>query len=304
MGFSMIDIPDLGGRCAVVTGANSGIGWHTANGLARAGAFVVLACRDVERGKQAADRIRAGYPRADVDVAEIDLSSMESVRSFAGSWDGSLDLLINNAGVMAPPRYTTTRDGFELQFGTNHLGHFALTGLLLPALLAAPAARVTSVSSLAHHGGTVAVLAANSDKVRYDRKSTYANSKLANLLFSTELQRLAALRGSALTSTAAHPGLSYTGLVTDSQGIGANSLLRLIAPPFVRAVTQSAAHGALPTLYAATLAEPGSYSGPQHLSESRGGVGPARRSKTAQDEKLARELWRVSEELTGLRYAW
>jgi NAD(P)-dependent dehydrogenase (short-subunit alcohol dehydrogenase family) len=296
-------LPDLSCRTALVTGANSGIGWWTARALAAHGARVVLACRDVERGKQAADKIRAVRPSAELDVAHLDLSSMSSVRGFGDAWDGSLDLLINNAGVMAPPKRLTTDDGFELQFGTNHLGHFVLTGLLLPSLLAAPAPRVVTVASVAHHGGTDAVLDGNAVG-RYHPQHTYSNSKLANLLFAGELQRQAAARGLPLVSVAAHPGVSATGLVADPQGMGAKRFVRTVAPPFVKLFTQSALAGARATLYAATLGEPGSYTGPQRLGETRGSIGPARRSTFAQDERLARRLWQVSEEITGFHYPW
>ncbi|MDT4945969.1 MAG: hypothetical protein QOH14_2702 [Pseudonocardiales bacterium] len=296
-------LPDLSCRTALVTGANSGIGWWTARALAAHGARVVLACRDVERGKQAADKIRAVRPSAELDVAHLDLSSMSSVRGFGDAWDGSLDLLINNAGVMAPPKRLTTDDGFELQFGTNHLGHFVLTGLLLPSLLAAPAPRVVTVASVAHHGGTDAVLDGNAVG-RYHPQHTYSNSKLANLLFAGELQRQAAARGLPLVSVAAHPGVSATGLVADPQGMGAKRFVRTIAPLFVKLFTQSALAGARATLYAATLGEPGSYTGPQRLGETRGSIGPARRSTFAQDERLARRLWQVSEEITGFHYPW
>ncbi len=204
---------------------------------------------------------------------------------------------------MTPPRYQQTSDGFELQLGTNHLGHFALTGRLLPSLLAAPAARVVTVSSIAHHRGSAAVLDANPAD-GYDAGAYYGNSKLANLLFALELQRRADSVGAPLTSTAAHPGVSATNLVTSEQGLGSRRLVRVVTPLFLRLVLQSAAAGAEPTLYAATVAEPGSYTGPQRWRESRGPVGPARLSATATDETLAAKLWSLSEDLTGVRYDW
>ncbi len=298
--------PSLAGRVAVVTGANSGIGWQTAKQLAALGARVTLACRDVERGKQAADRIRAAHSRADVDVAELDLANMASVRDFAVSLgaDGQpLDLLVNNAGVVAPPRRSFTADGFERQFGTNHLGHFALTGLLVPALLRAAQPRVVTVSSIAHFDGRADVIDGNAIGP-YRPGHAYANSKLANLLFALELQRRATARDLSLTSTAAHPGLASTGLVRNPDGIGVNSLVRTIGPVLVKAFTQPAAVGARASVYAATVAAPGSYVGPQHFGQSRGPIGPARMSSLARDETLARRLWEVSEELTGLRYPW
>lgn len=298
MSWSPASLPDLTGKVAVVTGGNSGIGFHTARELAGHGATVVLACRDVGAGKEAAARIDG-----DTSVEELDLAAQASVAAFAGRWSGPLDMLVNNAGVMNPPSYRTSADGHELMFGTNHPGHFALTGRLLPALLATPGARVVTVSSLAHHGGSAAVLDANPEE-GYTPEPYYGNTKLANLLFARELQRRAAAAGVALTSTAAHPGISATGLVADPNGMGANRLVRLTAPYFMPVLFQSAAKGANPTLYAATTAEPGSYTGPQRFREQRGPVGPARLSRAARDEELGRRLWQLSEDLTGVRYPW
>lgn len=305
-------LPDLSKRVAIVTGGNSGIGFHVARELAAHGARVVLACRDVGAGREAAERISGGASGGvsgdvvvrDVEVAELDLASMDSVRHFAGGWEGPLDLLVNNAGVMAPPRRAHTRDGFELQFGTNHLGHFVLTGLLLPALLAAEEpSRVVTVSSVAHRNGNESVVDGNASEP-YNPQQTYANSKLANLLFAMQLHRELSGRELPVASTAAHPGVSATGLFSDREGMGANTVMRTMAPAFVRIFTQAAAAGARPVLYAATEAAPGSYTGPQLFGETRGRVGPARLSPQARDEKLARRLWQVSEELTGYRYQW
>jgi NAD(P)-dependent dehydrogenase (short-subunit alcohol dehydrogenase family) len=301
-GWSPADIPSLVGTAAVVTGANSGIGWHTAAELARHGADVTLAVRTLSKGEAAAASMREGATGA-VHVARLDLGSLASVQEFAETWDGPLDLLVNNAGLMAPPRYQQTSDGFELQFGTNHLGHFALTGRLLPALLAAPAARVVTVSSIAHHQGRADVLDANPAE-RYSPSSSYGNSKLANVLFALELQRRASLEGVALTSTAAHPGVASTNLVTSEQGLGAIPGVKQVAPLFLKLMFQSPKAGANPTLYAATAATPGSYTGPQTLRESRGKPGPARLGRLARDESLAGKLWGVSEDLTGVRYDW
>jgi len=303
MAFTPAQLPSLTGRTAVVTGANSGIGWHTAAQLARHGAAVTLGCRRADTGRQAVDRIRAAHPGSRVDVAVLDLASLDSVAAFAEQWQGPLDLLINNAGVMATPQWRPTLDGFELQFGTNHLGHFALTGRLLPALLAAESPRVVTVSSLAHHGGRADVIDGN-PAASYRPQAAYSNSKLANLLFACELQRLAGEHGSRLTSAAAHPGVAATGLIGDSEGFGANPVIRAVAPHVVKVLFQSAAAGANPTLYAATAAAPGSYTGPQWLRESRGPVGPAKLSPLAQDGPLAAKLWDVSEELTGVRPDW
>jgi NAD(P)-dependent dehydrogenase (short-subunit alcohol dehydrogenase family) len=302
MSWSPDDLPSLDGRTAVVTGANSGIGTVTALELARHGAAVTLACRNVESGEKAAARIRdAGG--VDVRVEKLDLSALKSVEEFAGRWRGPLDLLVNNAGVMTPPRYKETSDGFELQFGTNHLGHYALTGRLLPALLAADRPRVVTVSSIAHFRGKADVLDGNPHE-RYRAEAAYANSKLANVLFAFELQRRSAAHGTALTSTAAHPGVSATGLVTSPQGMGSIPGVRLLAPPFLKLLFQSAAAGANPTLYAATAAEPASYTGPQSLRETRGKVGPARLNRLARDEALAAKLWERSGQLTGVIYPW
>jgi NAD(P)-dependent dehydrogenase (short-subunit alcohol dehydrogenase family) len=302
------EMPDLTGTTAVVTGANSGIGFETASALARHGATVTLACRNVASADLAAERIRSGHKDVDVRgvdvrVAELDLSSLASVRRFAEAWQGPLNLLVNNAGVMAPRRWVATTDGFELQFGTNHLGHFVLTGLLLTALNAAASPRVVTVASIAHHRGRADLLDGNPAQT-YRPESAYGNSKLANLLFGAELQRRATAHGSAVTSTMSHPGVSATGLVTNREGMGANPVVRVAAPWVMRVIFQSAAAGANPSLYAATVATPGSYTGPTWLREIRGPVGPARRSALAQDQELASRLWQVSQDLTGVEYRW
>lgn len=298
MSWKPADLPDLTGITAIVTGANSGIGQVTARELAAKGASVVLACRDVDSGRAAAASM-SGSPR----VEALDLASQTSIRDFVGRWEGPVDLLVNNAGVMTPPKYRETEDGFELQYGTNHLGHFALTGLLMPSLLAAPKPRVVTVSSIAHHGGNDSVLAGNPEST-YSPKPCYGNSKLANLLFARELQKRAVAAMSPLTSTAAHPGVSATGLVADPNGMGANRLIRLAAPFVMPIIFQSAAAGANPTLYAATSAEPGSYSGPQRLRESRGPVGAAKLSRYAKDDELGLSLWELSEKQTGVSFAF
>jgi NAD(P)-dependent dehydrogenase (short-subunit alcohol dehydrogenase family) len=298
--WSTSDIPSLVGTTAVVTGANSGIGWHTAAELARHGADVTLAVRNLDKGEAAAARMREGAAGT-LRVARLDLGSLRSVQEFAEAWEGPLGLLVNNAGLMTPPRYRQTEDGHELQFGTNHLGHFALTGRLLPALLAAPESRVVTVASIAHHQGRADVVDGNPAD-RYRPSPAYGNSKLANLLFAFELQRRASLAGVSLTSTAAHPGVASTGLFTSEQGLGSIPGVKQVAPLAARLVLQSSQAGALPTLYAATAATPGSYTGPQSLRESRGKPGPARTSRLARDESLAAKLWSVSEDLTGVRF--
>jgi NAD(P)-dependent dehydrogenase (short-subunit alcohol dehydrogenase family) len=300
MSWTLSQMPDLTGRRALVTGANSGIGFPTALELARAGAAVTLACRKPDQGAAAVDRIRAQLPQASVDFLPLDLASLTSVEQLAQRWEGPLHLLINNAGVMAPPTYQQTADGFELQFGTNHLGHFALTGRLLPHLLEAGDARVVTVASIAHRGGERDVLFGNQGGT-YNAQHAYSNSKLANLLFGQELQRRAQGK---LTSTMAHPGVSSTNLVASRDGMGANAIVRLVGPLVVKVLFQPAAAGALPSLYAAVAAEPGSYSGPQGLREVRGKPGPAALSPVASDAGLAAQLWELSEEWTGVHYAF
>jgi NAD(P)-dependent dehydrogenase (short-subunit alcohol dehydrogenase family) len=297
------EMPSLAGTTAVVTGANSGIGWHTALELARHGAAVTLAVRTKKKGDDTAAHIREAVPDADVRVAELDLGSLESVEAFADSWQGPLGLLVNNAGVMSPPRYRQSTDGYELQFATNHLGHFALTGRLLPSLLAAPSSRVVTVASVAHHSGKATVINANPPK-GYRPSTSYGNTKLANLLFFTELQRRASLAGTSLTSTAAHPGVASTNLVTSEQGLGSIPGVKQIAPLFLRLMFQSPEAGAEASLYAATEAEPGSYTGPQGFRESRGAIGSAKLSPLVGDEELAGKLWEISEEMTGVRFDW
>jgi NAD(P)-dependent dehydrogenase (short-subunit alcohol dehydrogenase family) len=300
VGWTGAQLPDLTGRTALVTGGNSGIGFETAKQLVAHGADVVLACRDAESGARAAQQMTGA---GSVRVRELDLASFASVREFGESWDGPLELLINNAGVMAPPKLTMTVDGFERQFATNHLGHFVLTGLLLRALIASARARVVTVTSITHHGGTEAVLEGNIGEP-YNPQKTYANSKLANLLFALELHRELVAHELPVTSTAAHPGVSATNLFADREGMGGNPLIRTFAPPVMKVVTQSPRAASRAVLYAATEAAPGSYTGPQWLGETRGPIGAAKLSAQAQDEKLARRLWQVSEELTGFRYDW
>lgn len=296
MQWSTTHIGDLSGTRAVVTGANSGIGLETARVLAAHGAEVTIAVRDRAKGEAAAATLDGR-----VQVAELDLASLDSVRAFATRYDAPLDLLVNNAGVMAPPRRQVTADGGELQFGTNHLGHFALTGLLLPRLLEAPAARVTTVSSLAHRQGNGEVVQAN-PAAGYNPSTSYGQSKLANLLFALELQRRAGAAGLALTSTAAHPGVANTNLFVSPDGLGSLWVVRTLGPTLMRLVLPGPESAAEPVLYAATTAPPGSYTGPQRLGESRGPVGPAAMSAYAQDVRLAQRLWERSEELTGVSF--
>ncbi len=299
MSWTPDQIGDLSGTTALVTGANSGIGLVEARELARHGADVVLAVRNTDAGESAAARIRATGATGTVRVEQLDLASQESVHALAERFEGPLDLLVNNAGVMAPPRRRETSDGFELQFGTNHLGHFALTGLLMPHLLEAPAPRVTTVSSIAHHSGDGKVLEGNPAQ-GYNPNTTYGRSKLANLLFALELQRRATAAGSKLTSTAAHPGVSGTNLIASRDGLGSIPVIGTLSQWGVRLFFPSPDKGAEAILFAATEAAPGSYSGPTGFREVRGPVGEARQSTLAQDATLAALLWERSEELTGV----
>ena len=297
MAWTSADLTDLTGTTAIVTGANNGIGFHTARELAAHGAEVVLACRNVAAGEEAAAKM-IGRTR----VEKLDLASQASIADFAARWEGRLDVLINNAGVMQPPTYRTTEDGHELMFGTNHLGHYALTARLLPALQTSSAPRVVTVASIAHHGGDERVVDGNPQQ-HYKPGRDYAQSKLANLLFALELHRRTQASESKLVSVAAHPGVSATHLVASPDGMGANRFIRTFAAPLLPLVFQSAERGADPSLFAATVAEPGSYTGPQRMHESRGPIGPAKLSPYAQDPELAKRLWARTEELTGLPLA-
>jgi NAD(P)-dependent dehydrogenase (short-subunit alcohol dehydrogenase family) len=299
-GWTAADMPPQDGRRAVVTGANSGLGFQVALELARSGARVVLAVRSRERGQEALDRIAREAPDADAELRELDLADLASVREFAAGFDEPLDLLVNNAGVMALPRRQTA-DGFEMQFGTNHLGHFALTGLLLERLLAGNDPRVVTVSSGMHRTGHM-----NFDDLQgergYQRWRAYGQSKLANLLFCLELQRRA---GDSLTSVAAHPGYAATNLQVAGPKIEGSRLRELIGRVGNLLFAQSDSGGARPLLYAATMDVPGaSYVGPGGIGESRGAPKLVGMSKEASDEDTARRLWEVSEELTGVSYAF
>jgi NAD(P)-dependent dehydrogenase (short-subunit alcohol dehydrogenase family) len=294
-------IPDQHGRLAIVTGANSGIGRITARELARAGARVILACRDTVKGDAAAREITAAAPGSQVEASALDLGSLASVRAFAERFlavPGPLELLINNAGVMAPPRRLTT-DGFELQFGTNHLGHFALTGLLIARMSGRPDARVVSVSSGAHRMGRIAFDDLQGDR-KYRRWAAYGQSKLANLLFAFELDRRLRAAGSTICSVAAHPGYAATNL----QSAAAPKLDRMLMSVTNVIMAQSADMGALPTLYAATYPglEGGVYIGPDGLFEQRGHPTQVTARPAAYDQEVAQKLWSVSEDLTNVHF--
>ncbi|MEN8160151.1 MAG: oxidoreductase [Myxococcota bacterium] len=297
MAWGETGIPDQGGRVAVVTGSNSGIGYETARALAARGAHVVLACRNEAKGRDAEERIQRTVAGAEVRFEPLDLGSLDSVRAFAEklvAGEPRLDLLINNAGVMMPP-YGRTADGFETQLGTNHLGHFALTGLLFEPLRRTPKARVVTVSSLAHFAGRIAFDDLQSER-RYSPTLAYGQSKLANLLFTRELQRRFEAAGIDALAAAAHPGSTRTELQRHSGMMEA----------IVRVFSQSAPEGALPTLYAATAADVrgGEYFGPSGFMGCLGPPGRARSTARSRDAELARRLWDVSEQLTGVRYAF
>jgi NAD(P)-dependent dehydrogenase (short-subunit alcohol dehydrogenase family) len=287
--WSTTDIPDMTGRTVVVTGANSGIGRAAAEALAAAGARVALAVRDTAKGEAAA----AAMP-GNTEVRRLDLASLESIRAFAADWQGELSLLINNAGVMAPP-LSRTADGSELQFGTNHLGHFALTNLLLEHVTG----RVVTVSSTAHRMGVIDFADLNWMRKPYRRWRAYGQSKLANLLFTAELQRRLDAAGSRIIAIAAHPGYAATNLQFHS----GSGLMDRLSSVGNRIFAQDERGGALPTLYAATADVAGNgFVGPSGFMEQRGAPKLVGRSAAAKDADAARRLWEVSEELTGVRF--
>jgi NAD(P)-dependent dehydrogenase (short-subunit alcohol dehydrogenase family) len=304
-GWTADDIPDLTGKTIIVTGGNSGIGYEAALQLARKGANVVLACRDPGRAGDAAERIRSGFSAASVGVMALDLASLASVRSFAEEFShrhARLDVLCNNAGVMALP-YRRTEDGFEMQLGTNHLGHFALTGLLLERLLSTEGARVVNVSSTAHRMGKMRFDDLQSER-GYGKWRAYGQSKLANLLFTYELQRRLAAAGADAISVACHPGYAATNLQLAGPRMQGSSMLERMSSLANALFAQSAAMGALPTLYAATAPDVcgGDYIGPDGFGETWGHpkkVGSNARSRNGSD---AARLWEISEELTGVHY--
>ncbi len=286
---SSLHIPDLSGRTVIVTGANSGIGRAAASTLAGAGAHVVLAVRDTDKGEAAAAAMSGK-----MEVRQLDLASLASIHEFAEGYTGETDILINNAGVMIPP-LTRTADGFELQFGTNHLGHFALTNLLLEQITG----RVVSVASGAHKAGRIDFDDLNWERKAYKAVNAYGQSKLANLLFTSELQRRLTEAGSPVIATAAHPGYAATNLQFHSGKRGGDMLMGVAN----RIFAQSEEDGALPTIYAAVEDVPGdSYAGPSGFLEMRGAPKLVGRSAAAKDSDVARRLWEVSEELTGVPF--
>ncbi len=304
-----IEVPDQSGRLAVVTGANSGIGLETARRLAAAGAAVVLAVRNAGKGAAAVEDIRGDLPDAEVSVEALDLSSLASVRAFTAALSQrgrAVDLLVNNAGIMAVPRREVTEDGFELQLGTNYLGHFALTGLLLPLLRRADAPRVVTLSSSAARFGRINLDDLQSEQ-HYGAWRAYGQSKLADLIFAFELERRSVANGWNLMSNAAHPGSTHTNLQSTGPNLGTGKQGNGIIGVFMRfpGVSQDAAAGALPTLYAATSPEAvgSGYYGPNGFQELNGLPAPAHVPRRALDAETAAELWRRGEQLTGVTFA-
>jgi NAD(P)-dependent dehydrogenase (short-subunit alcohol dehydrogenase family) len=304
-GWTTADIPSLSGRVCVVTGATSGLGFETALALAGAGGDVVLAGRNAVKGDAAVATIKSRHPGAQVRFSVLDLASLASVADFATRLSAehlAVEVLVNNAGVLSLPKRRLTQDGFEMQFGTNYLGHFALTAHLLHLLRAGRATRVVQVSSIAHRMGRIDFADLQAER-SYSAMRVYCQSKLAMLLFAMELQRRSVANGWGLTSIAAHPGFSRTNIFAAATDDGATMLSRLtaIAAPLVG---QSAAQGALPILYAATApeAEGGGYYGPNGFREMRGEVGPAHVMPQGRDLAVAARLWAESERLTGVRF--
>jgi NAD(P)-dependent dehydrogenase (short-subunit alcohol dehydrogenase family) len=299
-GWTTNDMPELFDRTVVVTGANTGIGFEIASALADCGAQVVLAVRNLDKGKDACARIAAGNPSANLELQRLDLASLASIRTAADELRSAypnIDVLINNAGVLWTPK-SVTADGFETQLGTNHLGHFALTGLLLERLLPVEGSRVVSMSSLDHHFGRINFDDLQLDR-RYNKRAAYRQSKLANLMFSFELNRRLAAAGANTIAVAAHPGMSSSELTRNTPG-PVTVVLNALRP----LLNQSAAMGALPALRAATdpRVRGGQYYGPGKLLETRGEPTPARPSARARDESAQRRLWSMSEQLTEVIY--
>jgi NAD(P)-dependent dehydrogenase (short-subunit alcohol dehydrogenase family) len=306
--WTAADIPDQTGRTVLVTGANSGLGLRTAEALAARGAHVLMGCRDATRGEAARSEVTTGATGPAPEVVPLDLADLGSVRDAARSVADAverLDVLVNNAGVMAMP-LRRTADGFELQFATNHLGHYALTGLLLPVLLRAKGPRVVTVSSNVHRMGRNDWSDPNWERRRYLKWLAYGQSKLANLLFTRELARRAHEAGSPLVAVAAHPGNSATHLLPASTEASGNRLVGQMMNWGNQLIGQPDSAGALPQLYAATMPDviPGEYFGPDRLFQLRGHPTRVGSSAAARDDEAARRLWQLSEELTGVAYTF
>jgi NAD(P)-dependent dehydrogenase (short-subunit alcohol dehydrogenase family) len=301
------DLPALAGKSALVTGANSGIGYHTALELARKGASVTMACRNPAKAQDALNRLKAEIPGAKADLAALDLSDLKSVRAFGAEYaakGAALDILVNNAGIMAPLTRKTSPDGFEIQMATNHLGHFLLTSLLLASLKRAPAPRVVTVASIAHRGGKIDFDDLMSER-RYIPWSSYSRTKLANLLFAFEFQRRLEKAGSKLISVAAHPGVARTRIVENGLGGGKSTVLTRVIGAFAPLYSHSEEQGALPSLYAAGMPDvvPGAYYGPDGFREMTGFPVRVDSTPRSKDAAVAARLWEVSEKLTGADYA-
>jgi NAD(P)-dependent dehydrogenase (short-subunit alcohol dehydrogenase family) len=309
--WTLADIPSQAGKRILITGANSGIGYYAAFTLARKGAHVILACRDRVKGEAALRRLDREAPGTATEMAMLDLASLASVREFAARQleHGPIDILINNAGVMAPPKRRETLDGFELQFGTNVLGHFALTGLLLPALRQAEsesnsAPRIVTIASIAHKRGQMDFDDPQSRR-SYSPMGAYQQSKLANLMLALEMDRRLRAAGSKILSVAAHPGVANTNLFQTGERSTVEVWARKVLVHVIGALLNTEAEGAIPPLYAATAAEAkgGGYYGPQGFHEMCGEeIGPAKISAQAEDAAAAARLWGVCEELTGIKY--
>ena len=290
------DIPDQKNRVAIVTGSSSGIGYETARVLAEKKAIVIIAVRNLQKGKAAEEKIRGQHPDADVRVMELDLANLESIRNFVAQCKNDysrLDLLINNAGVMMPP-YSKTADGFELQFGTNHLGHFALTGLLLDLIQSTPGSRIVNVSSTGHSYGKLDFNDLNWEKRPYKKMKAYADSKIANLYFTYELQKRLEKSGASTLVTASHPGWTATELQRHT------GLVRFLNRFFSQDITM----GALPTLYAAVGEDVkgGDYYGPSGWKQQKGYPEKVESNELSHNEEIANKLWEISEELTAVKF--
>lgn len=305
MTFTAAGIPPQDQKFAIVTGANSGLGYETTLELARAGAEIVMAARNETRGRAALAGIADKVPNAKLRFEQLDLASLDSVAAFAAriaETHPRLDILVNNAGLMALPRRQTTQDGFEMQFGVNYLGHFALTAHLLPLLRNAPAPRTVQLSSIAHRSGQIDFDDLQG-KRRYRPWKAYSQSKLAMLIFALELQRRSDANGWNLLSTAAHPGVASTELIANGPGRGSR-IVGFFSGLVIGVMGQSSAAGALPVLYAAASPEarPGGYYGPTGFKEMKGPPGPAEIRPQALNEETARRLWEISEQLTGVPF--
>ena len=304
--FGVADIPDLTGKTIAITGSNNGLGLQSATALARSGARLILLCRNQEKGRSALDKVRAAAPtETDHRLVSLDLTDLDAVRDAAAATTEvapELDVLINNAGLMAVP-FDRTVDGFEKQLGTNHFGHFVLTDALLPSLLATPAPRVVTLASVAHKRGRIGLDDLNYENRRYSKMGAYSQSKLANLIFSAELARRSEAAGSPLISIGAHPGIAATNLF-DSM-VPPIPGAKAVTHAGLRAIGNDERGGALSQLYAATMADVrnGDYLGPNQLGGARGPVRRSKRTRSAQDEKIAAALWERSVELTGADYA-